>query len=202
MMTLTMGLDLAVLSASAGAMLYCGHLARRLGQLRRAEGGTPKALAELATAITASQESAAEAALTAERAAADMRAAFTTLSAQQQATEDLCGMLDGQVGLAERRMANAQAAAEAALTSVTRRAGIELEALSRAVEIAARTNESQAREGQAKERGAEKAAGEGTGGGRTERREATTAPAAVLPAAAKVRQRASAEPNPFLRAVG
>ena len=140
MMTLTMGLDLAVLGASAGAVLYCGQLARRLGQLRRAEGGTPRALADLSAAIAASQASAAQIALAAERATADMRAAFTALSAQQQAAEDLCGMLDGQAGLAERRIAKAQAAAEAAMTSVTRRAGIELEALSRAVEIAARAN--------------------------------------------------------------
>lgn len=200
MMTLTMGLDLAVLGASAGAVLYCGQLARRLGQLRRAEGGTPKALAELSAAITASQESAERIAQAAAQATDEMRGAFTELSRQQQAAEDLCGMLDGQAGLAERRVAKAQAAADAALTSVTRRAGIELEALSRAVEIAAQANRGQANERQANERQANEARPP-----RAERpspKPGGAPPDAVLPAAAKVRQRASAEPNPFLRAVG
>lgn len=195
MMTLTMGLDLAVLGASAGAVLYCGQLARRLGQLRRAEGGTPKALAELSAAITASQESAERIAQAAARATDEMRGAFTELSRQQQAAEDLCGMLDGQAGLAERRVAKAQAAADAALTSVTRRAGIELEALSRAVEIAAQANRGQANERQANEARPPRAE-------RPSPKPGGAPPDAVLPAAAKVRQRASAEPNPFLRAVG
>lgn len=195
MMTLTMGLDLAVLGASAGAVLYCGQLARRLGQLRRAEGGTPKALAELSAAITASQESAERIAQAAAQATDEMRGAFTELSRQQQAAEDLCGMLDGQAGLAERRVAKAQAAADAALTSVTRRAGIELEALSRAVEIAAQANRGQANERQANEARPPRAE-------RPSPKPGGAPPDAVLPAAAKVRQRASAEPNPFLRAVG
>ena len=186
---LTMGLDLAVLATSGAAVLYCGQLGRRLGQLRRAEGGTPEALGRLTRAIEASQASAAQIALAADKATNEMRGAFAELSRQQQAAEDLSGLLDGQSAMAERKVKQAQEAAEAALASVTRRAGIELEALSRAVEIAARANEIE-REARRGPKEADPA-------------EPGKAPDAVLPAAhAVVRQRASGEPNPFLRAVG
>lgn len=186
--TVTLALDLAVLATSGAAVLYCGQLARRLGRLRDAEGGTPRALAELARAIDANRESASEIAEAARAATAEMRGAFADLTRQQQMAEDLAGTLDGQAALAERRMAAAQAATEAALTAVTRRAGIELEALSRAVEIAAGARATEA---------ASEAAPAKAAPGPTGKPEA-------LPAddAAPVRQRASAEPNPFLRAVG
>ena len=188
---MTVGLDLAVLATSGAMALYCGQLARRLSALRRAGGQTPKAIEALTEAIERSERSAVEVAGAAERATEQMRAAFVQLDRQRQEAEDLSGLLDGQAALAERRVREAQVAAETAMRAVTQRAGIELEALGRAVELAAATN---AMTPQARR-----------AGGAYEERPATGAPPdATLPGAesAPVRQRASAEPNPFLRAVG
>lgn len=177
-----LGMDLAVLGTSGAMMLYCAQLSGRLRGLRRAQGETPKALAALTRATEESQRSAAEIALAADRATTQMRAAADALTAECQRAEDLSGLLDGQSAVASRRLTEAQRGAGEALKALTGRAAIEIDALTRAVEVTA---------GIASEVS-----------DRSVPAAPKSAPVSIGPDTAPVRQRAAADPNPFLRAVG
>jgi hypothetical protein len=173
---LKIGLDLAVLGASGCAALYCRTLAVRLRRLNGAGAATPKALAQMTKAVETMREEAKAVPEAARAAARELDEAVAELRARTRAAEDLSAVLDGQTAAAERRLTGARSAADEAIAVAAARARIELDALSRAIEIAARVK------GVLPE----------------------DAPAELREVASRgpVRQRASDRPNPFLRAVG
>ena len=179
--SISMGLDLAVLGATGAMTLYCAQLGRRLRSLKRAEGGTAKALAALSAAIAANQRSAAEIALAAERAGERMAEASDFLASQCRKAEDLSGMLDGQTAQASRKFEKARRETETSLARATHRAWIELDALTRAAEVVA---------------------GRAAAAPSEPKRAVTKPPVRLDPVEGPIRQRAAAERNPYLRAVG
>lgn len=209
MNTLDIALDATLAATSGAAVLYCAVLSRRLATLRSAKSGVTPALKTLTAAVRESQAAAETITSAAEAAVRRLNEAYAELDAKRQATDDLVSVLDGQAAQAEKRIGAARADAEAAiarameplegqaslvvqtaertLSVLARRARIELEALSDAVDIAHRVT-SLTDPAAARGEGAEP---------ETHRTEAVPLGAAR----GAVRQRPAAGGNPFLREV-
>lgn len=146
-MTISTTIDIALLATSAATALYCATLSRRLRALQAGRGAMPVALDALTAAVRRSQDAAATVAAAAEAATARMTGAQHDLAEQRRATEDLCGLLDGQAARAQDRTRAIEEAADRAqerLTHLVERAHAELDALARAVEIFAGSSTTEA----------------------------------------------------------
>ena len=160
MTDLSLALDATLAATSGAGVLYCAVLSRRLAALRSAKAGVTPALRALTDAVRESRAAAEAITEAAEGGVRRLNAAYAELGEKRQATDDLCGVLDGQAGRVEARIGAARIEAERAvagaleplegqaslvvqtaertLSVLARRARIELEALSDAVEIAHR----------------------------------------------------------------
>ncbi len=186
-------LDLILILTSATAILYCWQLGRRLRALHELKTGVGEAIVNLSNAVKASQEAGESISEKARESLNDLNAVLAKIEENKQSAEDTIGILDGQVHRAKTRVAQSMKGADALserLGTLTERARHELNALTKAVEIAGKVNaltREQALRRARRANAAKLKALEGEGA------------AAVASVAAS---RSDRENNPFLRAVG
>lgn len=130
--------DIVVVLICCAVLLYCQLLARRLRALHTLKSGVGEAIVNLSGAIKQSTEANEKIASDALEALASLDTAMAQIREERQAAADLLETLDGQIHRAKRTLGTpletAQKTAER-LTSLTERARIEMDALTKAVAI-------------------------------------------------------------------
>ncbi|MEM9421023.1 MAG: hypothetical protein AAF986_00715 [Pseudomonadota bacterium] len=143
MTPLSATLDLILILTSATAILYCWQLGRRLRSLHNLKTGVGEAIVNLSTAVKSSQDAGESIAQNAQDALNELNDVLAKIEENKQSAEDMIGMLDGQVHRAKSRVAQSMKGADTLserLGTLTERARHELNALTKAVEIAGKVN--------------------------------------------------------------
>ncbi|MEM1381548.1 MAG: hypothetical protein AAGH41_13085 [Pseudomonadota bacterium] len=129
--------DAILLFACLGTVLYCMRIQRALRQLQTLDGGVGKAITELNQAVKSSQD--ASVALRDELAEAvvNLDNRYADLKTRRVEIDDLLDAMDGQMGLQLRRCKEARQLTEQALTPLVRKAEMEIQSLTKALELKA-----------------------------------------------------------------
>lgn len=138
--------DAILLMACLGAALYCMKLQVAIRRLHRADRGVGKAVQALTEATRASHSAAAEIREQVREAIAELDEKVGTLKGQRAQIDDLLDVIDGQMAHQIDRCDEARKLTEEALTPLVHRAELEIQALTKAIEISARLTRMQANE--------------------------------------------------------
>lgn len=129
--------DTVLVLASLGASLYCMRLHAAIRRLNKLDGGVGKAIAALNEAIRSSQQASASVRDEIAEAVDGLDRRYADLKARRQEVDDLLDTMDGQMGLQMRRCHEARQLTEKALTPLVRKAEMEIQTLTRALELKA-----------------------------------------------------------------
>lgn len=138
--------DAVLLMASLGAALYCMRLQVALRKLQRTDKGYGKAIAALTEATRLSKQASDDIRQQIHEAIAELDQKVGTLKGQRIEIDDLLDAMDGQMSHQVARCDEARKLTEQALTPLVHRAELEIQALTKAIEISARLSSMKANE--------------------------------------------------------
>ncbi|NNU17294.1 hypothetical protein HK107_13265 [Parvularcula sp. ZS-1/3] len=130
--------DAFVLMAALGAALYCLKLQRTLKKMQRTESGIGAALTTLAQATEASSAAVEDLREQLQGAVRELDERAYALKDKRVEIDDLLDTMEGQMVRHLRQCEEARTLTEDAITPLMRRAELEIQALSKALEVSAR----------------------------------------------------------------
>ncbi|MEO1656118.1 MAG: hypothetical protein AAFR65_00225 [Pseudomonadota bacterium] len=130
--------DALLFMTSLGALLYCAQLQARLKGLQRLDKGVAKSIQELGKATAQSMQASDEIREQIRTALEELDERHGLLKSRRQEVEDLLDTVDGQIGLQVKKCHEARQLTERALTPLVYKAEVEIQALTRALEVSSR----------------------------------------------------------------
>ncbi|MEM6913238.1 MAG: hypothetical protein AAF511_04605 [Pseudomonadota bacterium] len=130
--------DALLFMTSLGALLYCMQLQARLKGLQRLDKGVAKSIQELSKATAQSMQASDEIREQIKTAIEELDERHGLLKSRRQEVEDLLDTVDGQIGLQVKKCHEARQLTERALTPLVYKAEVEIQALTRALEVSSR----------------------------------------------------------------
>lgn len=130
--------DAFILMAALGAALYCLKLQRTLKKMQRAESGIGAALTTLVRATEASSAAVEDLREQLQSAVQELDERTYALKDKRVEIDDLLDTMEGQMIRHVRQCEEARTLTEDAITPLMRRAELEIQALSKALEVSAR----------------------------------------------------------------
>lgn len=129
--------DIGLFLSAFTASIYCLRLQRRLRLLQDQRGDVQQAIRQLSDGVVASQAAASALRNDIATAVQELDQRFSHLRVKRQEIDDVLDAMDGQIGLQLRRCHDARQLTERALTPLVRKAELEIQALTRALEMKA-----------------------------------------------------------------
>jgi len=130
--------DALLFMTSLGALLYCAQLQARLKGLQRLDKGVAKSIQELGKATAQSMQASDDIREQIKAAIEELDERHGLLKSRRQEVEDLLDTVDGQIGLQVKKCHEARQLTERALTPLVYKAEVEIQALTRALEVSSR----------------------------------------------------------------
>ncbi|MEM9840813.1 MAG: hypothetical protein AAF830_16895 [Pseudomonadota bacterium] len=129
--------DILLVLGCAGTALYCFRIQRSLRQLQKLDGGVGQTIQALNEAISASQMASSGLRDELAETVAALDGRHMDLKKRRQEVDDLLDAMDGQMAMQFRRCQEARQLTEKALTPLVRKAEMEIQALTKALELKA-----------------------------------------------------------------
>jgi len=136
-MNIDLLVDTGLFLSSVTASVYCLRLQARLRSLQDSRGSVQEAIKRLGETVSSSQLAAASLKVEIAGALKDLDERYGHLHAKRQEVDDVLDAMDGQLGLQVRRCHEARQLTERALTPLVRKAELEIQALTKALELRA-----------------------------------------------------------------
>ncbi|MEM9809706.1 MAG: hypothetical protein AAF788_00620 [Pseudomonadota bacterium] len=138
METFSLYADAVIVMTSLGAMLYCMRLSSRLKRFQQIDRGMGQAIKGLTDATESSRIAGQEIREQIRTSIEELDERRGTLKSHRQEIEDLLDTVDGQMGMQVRRCHEARELTERALTPLVHKAEVEIQALTKALEVSTR----------------------------------------------------------------